>query len=189
MVRRPQKWPRSLSRRSNQSPLQWRMEVRSERGSRLPQTFLKIILFRHFREIHQGRLRSVSLCKRRQISRVIQGREIPRERKVPLGKWLVLLRTISLGSPPRPGKLALGPQQPRHIHRLLRERQKNRLRQVRLVQRLHLRRRIRQRPQVKNIIFRHGKGRLTYQDGKEIKGTWEDGNLVSTEQEKRQIEH
>jgi hypothetical protein len=30
---------------------------------------------------------------------------------------------------------------------------------------------------------------LTYQDGKEIKGIWEDGNLVSTEPEKRQPEH
>ena len=36
---------------------------------------------------------------------------------------------------------------------------------------------------------RHGKGRLTYQDGKEIKGVWEEGNLVSTDQDKKPIEH
>jgi hypothetical protein len=38
-------------------------------------------------------------------------------------------------------------------------------------------------------LCRHGRGRLTYQDGKEIKGTWEEGNLVATEQERRQPEH
>lgn len=39
-------------------------------------------------------------------------------------------------------------------------------------------------------LFRHGKGRLTYQDGKEIRGVWEEGNLVTTLQsEKKGVEH
>lgn len=42
--------------------------------------------------------------------------------------------------------------------------------------------------EVIDVVFRHGKGRLTYQDGKEIKGIWEDGNLISTQNEKA-IEH
>lgn len=36
-----------------------------------------------------------------------------------------------------------------------------------------------------SILYRHGKGRLTYQDGKEIKGVWEEGNLMSTESDKK----
>jgi hypothetical protein len=35
------------------------------------------------------------------------------------------------------------------------------------------------------MLYRHGKGRLTYQDGKEVKGVWEEGNLVKTENEKQ----
>jgi hypothetical protein len=45
--------------------------------------------------------------------------------------------------------------------------------------------RLRQRCQVILLLFRHGKGRLTYQDGKEVKGIWEEGNLVKTENDSK----
>jgi len=54
---------------------------------------------------------------------------------------------------------------------------------------MHIRRRVCKRREVRLILCRHGKGRLTYQDGKEIKGMWEEGNLVNTENDKKQIDH
>lgn len=56
-------------------------------------------------------------------------------------------------------------------------------------ERVHVRGWVRQRREVSVRLCRHGKGRLTYQDGKEIKGVWEEGNLVNTENEKKQVDH
>lgn len=39
------------------------------------------------------------------------------------------------------------------------------------------------------IYFRHGKGRLTYQDGKEVKGQWEEGNLIGVDSDRRVSNH